>query len=367
MGKLISLWTNVFASELPISCKIFQSFSNVVAHIVRVKSGRDLLNYLDDYFFAAFMKAVCNKQVKLFLQICKTINFPVAMEKTFWGTTRLVFLGLLIDTVLQIVAIPKEKIEKALTLIGGILEKKSKKVTVKNLQKVCGFLNFIGRSMVPGRAFTRRLYAFTRSQKGDLKPHHHVRVNTEMRSDLEMWTVFLRHPTAYYRPFMDFSKVFTAQEIDFYTDASKNRILGFGGVCGKSWISKQWDADFVDNEDPSIEYLELYTVVVAVLLWLKRFANRRIVIFVDNQAVVHMINKTSSSCHNCMVLIRILVLESMIQNVRVFAKYVRSKDNIRADLLSRMRINDFRKLGDFDEMPTEVPQQLWPIEKIWIK
>ena len=38
-----------------ISCKIFQDFSDSVAHIVRSKTHKPLVNYLDDYLFAAFL------------------------------------------------------------------------------------------------------------------------------------------------------------------------------------------------------------------------------------------------------------------------------------------------------------------------
>ena len=100
------------------------------------------MNYLDDFFFAAMMKLICNNQVKQFLEVCDMISFPVSLEKTFWGTTRLEFLGLLIDTVLQCVCIPVDKIVRAVNLIETVLSNKSKKVTLHQLQKICGFLNF---------------------------------------------------------------------------------------------------------------------------------------------------------------------------------------------------------------------------------
>ena len=67
-----------------ISCAHSQEFSNAVAHIVRFRTKKDLLNYLDDFLFVALLKALCDKQVSTFLDICKTINFPVSLEKTFW-------------------------------------------------------------------------------------------------------------------------------------------------------------------------------------------------------------------------------------------------------------------------------------------
>ena len=90
------------------------------------------------------------------MDICDQIKFPVSLEKTFWAENLMVFLGLLIDVNKQLVLIPVEKIKKANSLINAILAKK--KCTVQQLQKICGFLNFLEKCVVPGRAFTRRLY-----------------------------------------------------------------------------------------------------------------------------------------------------------------------------------------------------------------
>ena len=217
-----------------ISCAHFQDFSNAVAHIVKKKSGKSLVNYLDDYLFAALLAMICNNHIQLFLDICETINFPVSLGKTFWADTRIIFLGMLIDTVAQTVSVPISKIEKAIDLIQTVLNKVSRKITMKDLQKLCGFLNFLCRCIVPGRAFTRRLYAYTAGK--DLKPHHHIRVTGEMRSDLTMWLQFLHQPEAYCRPFIDFENTLMADEINFYTDAPRPSAGGdIGIICG--WLN----------------------------------------------------------------------------------------------------------------------------------
>ena len=133
------------------SCKIFQDFSDSVAHIFRPRTGIMTLNYLDDYFFVALLKAVCDGQVQQFLDICNQIRFPVSIEKTYWGRTVLVFLGLMIDTIEQVVRIPKEKIDKALAMTEELLVKK--KGTVLQIQKLCGTLNFLCKCVIPGRVF----------------------------------------------------------------------------------------------------------------------------------------------------------------------------------------------------------------------
>ena len=349
-----------------ISCSHFQRFSNAIKHIVEFRTKRNLVNYMDDFFFAALLKLLCDNQVKEFLQVCDMIAFPVSMEKTFWGCTRIVFLGLLIDTVNQWVCVPIEKVHKAVKLIEIVLDKKSKKVTLNQLQKICGFLNFLGRCIIPGRAFTRRLYVYTSNT--NLKPHHHIRITGEMRADLTMWSVFLQHPSVFCRPFLDFSKFIIANEIDMYSDASGK--IGMGAVCGTHWMYKCWSPDFIARFNPSIEYLELYGVVAAVLAWIHQFKNSRIILFCDNKSVVDMINITSTSCKNCMVLIRILVLKGLMENVRIFARHVKGVKNTLADSLSRNKLSNFFKLCKdkdrlIDDIPHEVPEYIWPMEKIW--
>ena len=91
-----------------------------------------------------------------------------------------------------------------------------------------------------------------------LKPFHHIRVNGEMREDLRMWQTFIEHPSIYARSFADFHKTILVTEIRMMSDASRAVNLGFGGINGKLWMYGQWPAGFIEQEKPSIEYLELF-------------------------------------------------------------------------------------------------------------
>ena len=351
-----------------ISCAHFQSFSDTVAHIVEYFTKKKVTNYLDDFLFAPLLRLLCNRQVQTFLRICQYIRFPVNMDKTFSGSTQFIFLGLLIDTIRQIVCVPVEKIQKAVALINETLSQS--KITLLRLQKLCGFLNFLCRAIVPGRAFTRCLYVHTASKGSKLKPHHHIKITGEMKADMRMWLSFLERPEACSRPFLDYSGV-DAIELDLYSDASRNFDLGFGGICGINWVFGKWD-QFTKNVEPSIEYLELFAVMTVVLLLIKRFRNKRVTLFCDNMSVVHMINGMSSSCRNCMVMIRKITLEGLLQNVRIFAKHVRTNQNGPSDALSRLQFQRFKRItlaaGKVMAETSEcIPEDIWPIEKIWLK
>ena len=355
-----------------ISCSHFQRFSNAIAHIVSYLTGKGNINYLDDFFFAALLKAICDSQIQEFINVCHTINFPVSMEKTFWGTTKITFLGLLLDTIAQLVCVPCDKISKAIDIIQQVLSKpKKKKITLNQLQQITGFLNFLCKAVVPGRAFTRRLYHVEeRSLSKNLKKHHHINLTAEMRMDLELWLKFLHHPSVYARSFLDFSTFISAHEVNFYTDASANPNLGCGGISDLDWYILQWDADFITKYNPSINYLELYAVTVAITMWIQKYKNNRVCIFCDNMSVVQMVNNSSSKCPNCMVLIRIITLTCLKNNVSLTVKHVKGKLNIFADLLSRMEYGKFRKEArkkniKFNNKPCTIPQELWPMDNIF--
>ena len=234
----------------------------------------------------------CNFQVQQFIQLCSEICFPITVEKTQWASTIMTFLGMLLDSQKQIVSIPSDKIAKGLALINKILNNEKNKTTKKHLEQLTGFLNFLGRAIVPGRAFTRRLYAYIKQKD---KSHFRIYVNAELKADLRMWQIFLSHPSAYCRSFFEFDRSINSDEIFMATDASANSKLGAGGVCQSSWFIHQWDSEFIEQNRPSINYLELYAATIGILNWVQRFKNRTITIFCDNTSVVSMINNTSSS------------------------------------------------------------------------
>ena len=197
-----------------------------------------------------------------------------------------------------------------------------------------------------------------------MKPHYHVKVREENRQDLLVWKEFLSSPDIYCRPFMEVREL-SAVDINMFSDASGK--IRYGAVCQNSWLCGKWSQQFL-KEDPNIECLELYAWVAGVLSWIDRFKNRRVCLFSDNISVVHMINNTSSRCEHCMILLHMFVLHCLKHNVKVFAKYVNTKDNGLSDALSHDDMARFRKLGPhIEKFPTKTPDALQPFQKVWCK
>ena len=356
------------------SCSIFQDFSDSIKHIVNYlyggsAGGEHITNYLDDFLFIERSEKVCNELVDLFLRICVDINIPVAHEKTVRATTRIVFLGILLDGRSKVLCIPEEKKIRALNMLLGVIDRK--KATVRELQQLSGYLNFLTKAIFAGRVFTRRMYAKFNDKAGKLKQHHHVRLDNEFKQDCKVWISFLlkNDQSNVCRPMVDLSDWDSTEILDFYSDASGSKKKGgYGCYYDSAWCYGKWSEDLMEK-NPSIEYLELAALCFGVFNWSEKLRNRRVRIFCDNDAVCKMVVKNSSSCKNCMVLLRLLTLRSLEFNMRIFTKYVETYNNGIADALSRLNLRRFKKLTrnkPMDLSPTQVTSILWPLTKFWI-
>ena len=72
----------------------------------------------------------------------------------------------------------------------------------------------------------------------------------------------------------------------------------------------------------NIAVLELFPIVLALHMWGHFMADKRVIFFSDNAAVVDIINKQTSKHQSIMLLIRDLVLSCLRYNVLFHAKHI---------------------------------------------
>ena len=317
--------------------------------------------------------------VSKFLELCQTINCPVSLEKTEWSASSMVFLGILLDGRRRTLAVPQDKKIKALDLLQIAINKK--KVTKRFIQKLMGTLNFLHKAIIPGRVFTRKMYyklKLGNSQGQELQQHHHILLDKDFIDDCKVWKQFLlnSHSGKLCRPFIDWQdQNVTSHTLNFYSDASASHRKGMGAIFGDHYIFKRWNPSFIMHRKPSIEFLELYTLVAAIVTWSERLANKRVAIFCDNTAVRDMVNGTTGktgkcrNCPSCMNLIRVIVTESLKWNFRIYVKHVKSNDNLLADNLSCLKFKDFRQHAPIimKNSPDTIPTWFLDAEHYWNK
>ena len=290
-GKLYYFIDKCLPFGASISCLHFQRFSDALKHIFEFKwrqkyntENEDWLiefmtNYLDDFLFISKSINRCNRMTKCFLNLCKDLGVPISHDKTEWGCVRITFLGILLDGDKCMINIPQEKRLKAANMITDIIGKK--KVTKKLLEQLAGLLNFLNKAIVPGRAFTRCMYAKFTSVKDGMKDHHHIRLDSEFKEDCRTWQWFLQdcENIGIARPFIDWNDSKNATKIRYFSDASANEELGYGCLFNESWAFNRWENNFIRTYKPSIEFLELYALCIGIFTWINRLNNQRIIVF----------------------------------------------------------------------------------------
>ncbi|KAK3099735.1 hypothetical protein FSP39_008685 [Pinctada imbricata] len=331
------------------SCQIFEKLSTALQWIMTEKyKAAGMSHLIDDFFFIGPSNSKkCLLDVKTFENLCKRIGIPIKHEKTVYPTTVLTIYGIEIDSIAMEARLPTEKLEKLKVMLESTTRRK--KITLKELQSLIGLLNFACTVIAPGRAFLRRLIDLTCNVNNK---HHHIRLNCEARADIQAWLTFIEtfNGKSIFLP----DQWVSSQKLNLYTDASGK--LGFAAVLGSEWFVGHW---IEEHQTYQIAIKELFPIVLALEIWGPILANRKILFFSDNMAVIEIINKQSSKDKTIMRLIRRLVLCALQYNIVFRAKHIAGKLNVIADNLSRFKFQEAKTLAPWLKLqPTIIPPHL---------
>ncbi|XP_078520162.1 uncharacterized protein LOC144784925 [Lissotriton helveticus] len=333
-----------------VSCSLFETFSTFLQWRFTFVSGHALVcHYLDDFLFIGEgCSGQCQSALNIFQALAEELGVPLAPDKTEGPCTSLTFLGIEIDTLSMVARLPVAKVKEMSAFIHLVLGER--KVVLKTVQKLLGYLNFACRVVRAGRTFCRRLGL---SMSGASLPHHRVRITTAVRADLTVWLRFLQDFNGVSLFFADEDMVW---QVQLFTDASGAH--GFGIFWEGRWCAAGWPAHWKD-QGRSIAFLELFPLLVALHLWGDEFQNRSVLFHVDNLAVVHLVNHQKARDLRVLRLLRAFMLRCLQLNIVFKARHVPGTSNCIADSLSRFQWSEFRKLAPgADLAPTPIPQSL---------
>ena len=153
----------------------------------------------------------------------------------------------------------------------------------------------------------------------------------------------------------------TNETLQFFTDATATRGLGFECYFNSEWTYGIWDDEFLDDE-PSIALLELFPIAVSMAIWGGQIENKCVTLRSDNKAAVAMVNKQTSKYKYCMALIMFIVMHCMHLNIDLKCMYIMGYHNKITDSISRLQWMKFQTLVPTAKPdPKVVPSELWPI------
>jgi len=312
------------------ACRIFERFSTSINAIHVYDTEPDsATHYLDDFFFICLTLLLALKHRELFDSLCEDIGIPQAPDKRTEPCHVTQYLGLHVDSENWLVTLPTEKLEPYLVEVQESLQ--HSKLTQLQMQSLVGKLSFAS-SVVPARPFLRRLIDKIYTVK---KPHHLIRLTSSMKEDLETWQQFLKNYNG-----VTYFRMLTILPLDHLEMASDASILGFGAIFKSHWMQARyppaWKQLYHEKKIGS-SFIELYPIYVLICMFGQRLTNLSVLHSTDNEGLVPIINKQSSSSKFIMKIIRPLVLKLIQYNISLYAKHVPGKAHILCDRISRFQ------------------------------
>ena len=337
-------------SALPFGLRsapmIFNAVAEALAFIIRNRGVKIVDHYLDDFVILAPPGSEEGERgLRVAVETCKEVGFPVAEEKTRGPATLMELLGIEIDSELMQLRLPPEKLKKLRELVASW--RKRKACTKRELQSLAGHLNHACKVVKPGRRFLRGVFGLISQFR---RRDHRVRLNTAFRADLEWWHTFAGSWNGVSMIRRE------GPDVDIWSDASGS--WGSGALWGGKWFQVPW-GEWPAFREASIAAKELLPIIVAAAVWGAAWVGSTVCCHCDNQSVVASVRggycKDASMVH----MLRCLFFLEAKFSLTLTAVHVPGVNNGAADAISRNRLDMFFHLvPQAQQGPCPVPRGL---------
>ena len=270
-------------------------------------------HYLDNFITIGHAGSQeCQQNLEIMLDSCRSLGVPTAPAKCEGPTTRLIFLGYELDTILGVVRLPAEKLARTLALVKDWSSRRSCKR--KQLESLLGHLQHAATVVRPGRTFVRRLIELLSVAR---RKDRWVRLSATTRSDLVWWETFLQGWNG-----ISMIPRFSLPGIVVESDASGS--WGCGARWGSQWLQWQWVEEATHWH---IAPKELLPILFAVAVWGQHWRGRLVHCRCDNMAVVSVVNSGYARDTTLMHMLRCLFFLVSHYQVTVQASHIPGIEN----------------------------------------
>ena len=152
-------------------------------------------NVVDDWLVLSNDERTCEFVWLLLSDLLRDLGFSLSEKKLQGPCHKIKWLGLLIDSVQQRVFLPPSKIAKATRLLASFAERRSKKATRREVDRLIGILSYCSSVVYGGRAF---LHSMQRRRYRDAAGHvravnDHIYLNSAFLLDVAWWRRSIEH------------------------------------------------------------------------------------------------------------------------------------------------------------------------------
>ena len=296
-------------------------FSRITDAIVRYleRNGIRSVNYLDDFIVLGSSESECTAAQLFLHQSLRNLGFYIAYPEVVSPSTKVTYLGVVIDWVNMQLSLPQEKLDKLqkeLEFFSG-----RRRATKKQIQRLCGILGHCSTLVKGGRTFSHRVISLL---KCFTQHRRYVTLNGAFRLDLLWWKEFSAQ-------FNGEAKIISTKAQDRVVLQTDSSDQGYGAVWGSDWCAGTWMSDLCstndlhghlvnsisDFADAHISVKEMYPILVALQRWGPKWRDKKIDCMTDNTQVLHAINKGRSVNDLSMSLLRRIFWLTVMYNCHV--------------------------------------------------
>jgi hypothetical protein len=301
----------------------------------------DLHDFMDDFFSWAFAsdlvlyKGVSRPRPQARLLIFwDEIQCPWAEKKQEFGTEQKI-IGFFVDINRGTITLSDDSISLIIDTVCAFLATPDRRPPLREWLRVAGHLNWAFNVLPLGRPALGELY---RKVGGKTLMNAGIALNADVRRNLE-WLVDVI-PKAIGVHFVDATR-WDDFEADFvlWTDASLRLALAFYHA-GRGFVYAINPVNSKEKID--IFFLELVAILSAVHhIGLFPHPPKKVLLWTDSldSVAAYSSLRAAEPLHNCVLLALAGILLETGIDLRI--RHIAGKDNTRADLLSRLMIDDF--------------------------
>jgi hypothetical protein len=304
------------------SPEIFHRLTQAVKAMMVARGFPGLVVYLDDFILVAPTRELCTQALNTLLSLLRTLGFAINYNKVVTPTQRLTFLGITLDSVAMTLALPHDKIVQLTAELTRMVT--ATKVTKRQIQSLCGRLNWATQVIYGGRFHLRRLLDKMNTLQ---KPWHRARTTLDMKADIQWWLEILPFFNGQ-MPMVD-TRPAAPVSIDACTAAA-------GAFYLDQYIYTPWDTAWPQVAGEHINHKEVLALYPAVCAWAPLWRDKKIFVHCDNQTACAIINRGHCKHPLVMDVLRRIYHMSVGYNFRLRAVYYPGAANRLADCASRL-------------------------------
>lgn len=318
----------------------FTKIMKVVVGHLRNRGFQSVV-YLDDVFLLGNSYSQCLENIKETCKLIEGLGFIINKEKSCLIPKKTCkFLGFILNSQNMCITLPPEKQEKIVEKI-----KKVKSWSHCKIRDFASFIGILGACCHALRYGWVYLKDFEREKFRALKKSNDnfektMKLPHSIIYDLNWWEKNIKNAS---NPINNFHFI-----AEIYSDAS---LSGWGAHCGKESVNGFWTTI---EQQYHINYLELLSAFLALKSLAKDKRDCNILLRIDNTTAISYINRMGGiQFERLSRLAKIIWQWCEERKIWIFASYVRSADNSRADKESR-RLEPETEFGLSDVAFTKV-------------